>query len=97
METGKVAVKRGWNSEDIEYLCSLGPNDYKDWMKSNPDDLVTKIRSGLLTFRNMQASHGQEKYTAIIQNVVSALQNIAQENDLNRSRIKSLYQVEVGD
>lgn len=93
----KIAVQRGWSSEDIEYLCSLGPNDYKDWMKSNPNDLVTKVRSGLLTFRNMQASHDQEKYTAITENVVSALQDIAQENELNRRRVKFLYQVEVGD
>lgn len=91
----KIAVDRGWNPEDIDFLNSLNKDDYLKWMKENPKDLVTKVRGGLLTFRSIQSSAGdQYKYKNISDNVVSALKEIASENELNRYRVRAIYGVE---
>lgn len=91
----KIAINHSWNPEDIDFLTSLTEHDYITWMKSNPEDMVTKIRSGLLLFRNMSSSgDDQLKYSNIANNVVSALRKIASENVFNRYRIKSIYEVE---
>lgn len=91
----KLATQNGWNPEDIEYLSTLSKADYLEWMKSDPDDLVTKIRGGLLSFRNVQ-SHGgdQELYDTINANVIGALKDIANENDLNRYRVNLIYGID---
>lgn len=91
----KIAVNRGWNPEDIEFLNSLTKDDYVKWMKENPENLVTKVRGGLLTFRDLQSSGGdQDKYTNISHNVISALKEIASENELNKYRVRAIYGVE---
>ncbi|MGY4877364.1 P-loop NTPase fold protein [Vreelandella aquamarina] len=90
----KIALERAWNPEDIDYLASLDSHDYKAWMKSSPDDLVTKVRSGLLTFRNMRSSSNEEQYQKVSEAVITALKEIASENEFNRRRIKYIYQVE---
>lgn len=91
----KIALRNGWNPEDIEFLNSLTKDDYVTWMKGNPENLVTKVRGGLLTFRNFQSSGGdQHKYENISNNVISALKDIASENELNKYRIRAIYEVE---
>ncbi|MGF0335117.1 P-loop NTPase fold protein [Ectopseudomonas toyotomiensis] len=91
----KIAVNRGWNPEDIEFLNSLTKDDYVKWMKENPENLVTKVRGGLLTFRDLQSSGSdQDKYTNISHNVISALKEIASENELNKYRVRAIYGVE---
>ncbi|MBO2672011.1 P-loop NTPase fold protein [Shewanella algae] len=91
----KIAVNNGWNPEDIEFLNSLTKDDFVNWMKGNPEDLVTKVRGGLLTFRNLQSSGSdQDKYKSISDNVISALKEIASENELNKYRVRAIYGVE---
>ncbi len=91
----KIAVNRGWNPEDIEFLNSLTKDDYVKWMKESPEDLVTKVRGGLLTFRNLQScSDDQDKYNNISDNVISALKEMASENELNKYRVRAIYGVE---
>lgn len=91
----KISVNSGWNPEDIDFLCSLSKDDYVNWMKSNPDDLVTKVRGGLLTFRNLQSSgNDQDKYSKISQNTIDALKEIASENEFNKRRVQLIYEVE---
>lgn len=93
--TQKIAVSRGWNSEDIEFLNALTKDDYLQWMKGNPDDIVTKVRGGLLTFRNLHSSsNDQHKYENIANNVVAALKEIATENKLNKYRVRAIYGIE---
>lgn len=89
----KISVKKGWNPEDIDFLCSLSKDDYINWIKGNPDKLVTKLRGGLLTFRNLSGSD-QEKYDKIANTVVSAIKDIASENKLNQYRARAIYRVE---
>jgi len=50
----------GWNTEDIEFLNSLSKDDYLKWMKGNPENIVIKIRAGLLTFQNIRTSNGDQ-------------------------------------
>ena len=92
----RIAINRGWNQDDIDFLASLTQKDFYDWMKSNPDNLTKKARSGLLTFRNVHASNenDQEKYSKINGNVIGALKDIASENEFNRRRIKYIYEIE---
>jgi len=93
----KLATSRGWNPDDIEYLCSLDEDFYYQWMQSTPEDMVTKIRSGLLLFRRMQTSNEEEKkrYKKITSDVVSALRRIGSESELNKNRVRNIYEIEV--
>ncbi len=92
----KIAVNKGWNEEDIDFLASLTKQDFYDWMKSEPENLTKKARSGLLTFRRMGTSdpNDKSKYEKITENVIGALKDIASENEFNRRRIKYIYEVE---
>jgi hypothetical protein len=91
----KIAVKSGLDSEDIDFLNSLTKDDYVNWMKGNPENLVTKVRGGLLTFRNFRSSgDDQHKYENISNNVISALKDIASESKLNKYRVRAIYGVE---
>ena len=91
----KIAVNRGWNPEDIVFLNSLTKDDYLKWMRGNPEDMVTKVRGGLLTFRNLQSSgDDQHKYENIANNVIFALKEIASENELNKYRVRAIYEIE---
>lgn len=92
----KIAVKRGWGPEDIDFLSSLDKADFHAWMKGNPDKLTKKVRSGLLTFKNLGTSNqsDKEKYEKIASNVIAALTDISAENALNQKRIKNIYGVE---
>ncbi|MDF1642850.1 MAG: P-loop NTPase fold protein [Pseudomonadales bacterium] len=92
----KIAINSGWNPEDIEFLGSLSIEDYFKWMMSGPEDITTKIRGGLLTFRNLQTSSEEDriKYVRITTNVVEALKKVAATNDLNRKRVKYIYEVD---
>ena len=91
----KIALRSGWNPEDIEFLNSLTKDDYVTWMKGNPENLVTKVREGLLKFRNLRSSEDdQHKYENISNKVISALKDIASENELNKYRVRAIYEVE---
>lgn len=95
----KIAINSGWNPEDIEFLGSLSADDYFKWMINDPDDITTKIRGGLLTFRNLQTSSEEDrtKYGGITANVIEALKKIAATNEFNRKRIKYIYEVEIDE
>lgn len=92
----KIAVHRGWNPEDIDFLSSLDKDDFHAWMKETPDKLTKKIRSGLLTFKDLGTSNqsDKEKFDKISSNVIAALKDISGENTLNQKRIKNIYGVE---
>ncbi|MCG8635783.1 MAG: hypothetical protein MI863_18245 [Desulfobacterales bacterium] len=92
-----IANNRGWNSEHIDFLSTLSKDNYRDWMKSSPDDLSTKVRSGLLLFRDMSAAANESdtaKFKSIAENVIGALKEIASENQFNQERVKSIYDIE---
>jgi hypothetical protein len=95
----KLATQNGWNPDDIEFLCSLSVDDYYRWMKSNPANILLKIRGGLLTFRRLQSSGDEQskKYEKITENVTSALKKIASENLFNRNRVKFMYEIDMGE
>ncbi|GGX48698.1 P-loop NTPase fold protein [Saccharospirillum salsuginis] len=92
----KIATQHGWNPEDIKYLESLSKDDFKVWMKSSPENLTVKLRGGLLMFRDLQSSNPEDgkRYAAIVQNVETALREVASENEFNRRRVKNIYEVE---
>jgi hypothetical protein len=93
--TMKIAVDRGWNPEDIDYLLSVTTEEFYQWIKSDPNDLPTKLRSGLLFFGEIQSSVEEDtkKYRQIFDNVRSALLRLASESELNRMRVKSIYRI----
>ena len=91
----KIAVHRGWNPEDIDFLSSLDKEDFHAWMKGNPEKLTKKVRNGLLAFRNLRITNhaDKEKIDKITSNVIGALKDIAGENIFNQKRIKNIYSV----
>lgn len=93
----RIATTRGWNEGDIEYLSSLSVKDIHAWMITNPQNLVAKIRSGLLFFRGLSSSSNEEtiKFMRIAENTVGALKLIASTSDLNKRRVANLYNVSI--
>lgn len=93
--TKKIAVDRGWNPEDIDYLASVTPDEFYQWIKSNPNELPTKLSGGLLFFGELQSSVEEEtkKFKQIFANTRIALLKLASESELNRRRVKSIYRI----
>ncbi len=91
----KIAINRGYNPEDIDFLCSLSADDFYAWLKTNPDDLPTKLRSGLFLFGNLQSSKTEDmrKYSHIYTNVKNALFKIGADSPLNQKRVKHVYEM----
>lgn len=89
----KIATDRTWNQEDIAYLHSLTIEDFVEWLHSNPAQLPLKLRSGLLSFRNLATSSIEDSkvYESIGSNVVQALKVISSESEFNRIRMKNMY------
>lgn len=91
----RIVENNGWTSEDVKFLNSLTKDDYVVWMKGSPQELATKIRSGLFIFRDLGASNGeQDMYKNITSNVVDALKELASENALNKYRVRHIYGIE---
>lgn len=78
--------KGSWSKSQIEYLKIVTVDQLVQWMKSNPDELVAKIRSGLLTFNENDPELG-----VIRKNTVKALLKIAAESNYNAKRVYYLY------
>jgi hypothetical protein len=93
----KIAVNRGWNPDDIDFLVSISVDDFYEWIKGEPADLPTKLRSGLLFFGNLQGGSSQdtEKYLKISENVTAAMRRLASDSPLNRRRLKTMYDIDV--
>jgi len=91
----KIAGVRGWNPGDINFLSSLTTADIYKWIKSNPNDIVTKIQNGLLFFDNLQTINVEdnERHQIIVKNTKEALKKVANENNFNKNRVKSIYNI----
>lgn len=92
--TQRISSTSSWNPEDIEYLASLSSDHYYDWIKSNPDNLVAKIRAGLLRFGNL-GGEGSKVYSSIAGKVKEALVRLGRESDMNKRRVEIIYGVSV--
>ncbi|EBD5744518.1 hypothetical protein RVR77_003006 [Salmonella enterica] len=95
-EVAEALMKsNSWNPDVIDYLSQVPVGEFVGWMKSNPIELIDKIRYGLLKFSNMQSS--DPKYSSITENVTAALKIIASENDFNRFRIENMFGIKLDD
>ncbi len=93
--TERIAEHQSWNTEDVDFLSSLDKEHFCAWMKSNPKNLVNKIRKGLFIFESPGKGHpSHEKINRINLNVKDALKVIASESDLNKKRVKYIYGIE---
>lgn len=93
----KIAVHRGWNPEDIDFLTSISSDEIYEWIKGNPADLPTKLRGGLLFFGNLQGGNPEDtkKYSHIYENVTAAMRRLASDSPLNKRRLKTMYDISV--
>jgi hypothetical protein len=93
----RIATERSWSPEDVAYLATLTVDDYVQWMRSSPENITTKIRSGLLSFRNISTTNSDdaELYAAISHAVVDALKKVGGENKLNSIRVENMYGVKL--
>lgn len=91
-----IAINRGWNPEDIDFLASLSKHELTRWILSEPADLSTKLRGGLLFFGGLQGGSGQDtkKFETIYRTAKSALAEIASSNKLNQKRVKQMYDID---
>ncbi len=91
----KIALSKGWDDEDVDFLSSRKKSDFYTWMKEPSENLMGKVR-GLLKFRSMGSSQSdKEKFKRIDSNIRGALLDIAGENPLNEKRIKNLCGVDL--
>ncbi|TKJ79223.1 hypothetical protein PkoCFBP13504_20805 [Pseudomonas koreensis] len=95
--TTRLVENNGWNAEDVNFLSSLGVEDYLRWMKNAPANLHSKIVSGLYQFNDLGSHNESEtaKFKKISDSVKSALVLVANENNFNRMRVSNLYKVDV--
>jgi len=93
----RIVKNEGWGREEINFLSSLTENEIYEWMMSNPDRIVSKIRKGLLLFKGLNSNNEEEfqKYKIIADNTTAALIKIAKQNPLNRKRVKFIYGIKV--
>ena len=93
--TKKIWHNNGWDNGDTEYLASLTETDIRDWMLAAPDDLVGKIRAGLLFFGQLSGATDEEnkRYRKIYNTTVAALRSIASTSELNRRRVTTIYDI----
>ncbi|MCY7369164.1 MAG: KAP family NTPase [Chamaesiphon sp.] len=93
----KIATERGWYPEDIEFLASITQDEFYQWIKGNPANLMTKLKSGLLFFDNGGGSSEEdnEKYELIVENVKGAITKCASENSLNLKRASTIYKINI--
>lgn len=92
-----IVKNQGWGREEINFLSSLTENEIYEWMMSKPDRIVSKIKRGLLKFKGLNSNNEEEfqKYKIIANNTTAALVRIANQNPLNRKRVKFIYRIEV--
>lgn len=90
-----IAVNRGWNPEDIDFLVSISADEFYEWIKGEPVDLPTKLRGGLLFFGNLQSGNSEDtkKYLKIYESVTAAMRKLASDSPLNRRRLKTMYDI----
>lgn len=93
----RIAVNRGWNLEDIDFLASLSSADFLNWLRSEPVDLPVKLKRGLLIFAEFQVGSSPDaiKCRKIFRGVRLALSEIASASRLNQKRLKHLYGIDV--
>ncbi|WP_460052736.1 P-loop NTPase fold protein [Pseudomonas sp. H1_A05] len=89
----RIGTERSWSPEDIAYLASMTADDYVQWLRSSPKNLTTKLRSGLLSFRNLSTANKDDSiaYTSIGDAVVEALRIVGADNKLNAIRVENMY------
>lgn len=88
----RIAVDRSWSEEDIKVLEACAENDLFEWMQSEPDDLPTKIRKGILFLRSQKSD---ARYASIGEKGVLALKRVARMSEINKLRVEHMYNVVV--
>lgn len=90
----RIAFERSWSEEDIAALSQCTDEELEAWIESSPDGLPTKIRQGLLFFRN---TGGDERYALIGEKAVRVLKKFGRTGSLNKLRVENMFGVKVDD
>ena len=91
----KLTNSSSYNPEDIACLSNSSVDDFYDFFKSqNSENLIPYVKR-CLEFGNY-ANPGPE-YEGIYKKSVDALKKIAKQSEINRTRVKSLYNIELED
>lgn len=95
----KVAINRGWNPDELNFLASITADEIYNWIKTNPTQLPEKLQGGLLFFGTIQSSddNASRKFKSIYENTKTALEKIASESDLNKMRVEKIYRINIPD
>ncbi len=83
-----IGQNRGWDQDDVNFLASHSPQDFYEMFKLLRGNELRRAIAGALMFRKI--SNADKIMAAVTANVVSALQRIGQESDLNRRRVMQL-------
>ena len=85
------ATNDSWNNKQVEFLASRTPEEFKQWILTEPSNLRLKIRAVLDLGR-----YGGSNYAAAAAPLEQALRLLSAESEFNRKRIANIYGVEAG-
>lgn len=90
----KFSNSNSYSSAHLEALNSYSEDDYYHWILSCKDDVVHKIRNGLLKFDNHVSPLPQQE--EIVEKAMAAIRRVALTSELNRMRVERLLKISVG-
>jgi hypothetical protein len=73
----------------INYLNTVSECELFNWIKSDPEDMVRKVRFGLLYY------DGNDKYQSIADKTKMTLRKIAKESNYNQARVLSIFSIDI--
>lgn len=89
----KLSNSNNYTSMHIETLNSYSEEDYFNWILTCEDDVVIKIRNGLLKFENNESP--SSPYGEITEKAMSAIRRVASTSELNRMRVERILKISV--
>jgi ABC-type sugar transport system ATPase subunit len=90
----RVAAKESASSQDVEALATCSVDDYYNHFKTSSGDFLKQSIRWCLEFRKISNPSSEE--AEIARKAEEALKKIGLESPLNRLRVESMYDVEIG-
>ncbi|EPY4531414.1 P-loop NTPase fold protein [Klebsiella variicola] len=89
----RLSNSNNYTSMHIETLNSYSEDDYFDWILTCEDDVVHKIRNGLLKFDNHVSPLPMQE--EITRKAMAAIRRVASTSELNMMRVERILKISV--
>ncbi|MBX4704740.1 hypothetical protein C5602_20600, partial [Klebsiella pneumoniae] len=90
---GRLSSSNNYSSLHIDALNAYSEDDYYNWIVTCNEDVLDKIRHGLLKFDDhVDPIPGQ---TQITDKAIAAIKRVARTSQLNKIRVKRLLKIDI--